>query len=273
MGELVVVDSRKAKERSPTFPFINLRDALDRAKQFYVEERRGSTAPEIAAAHWRYSPSSSGAQQTVSALKSYGLLADQGGGKERKIRLTEHALRIILDDRPDSPDRMRYMQEAALQPAVAAEVYRMWPNGLPSSATLNHFLVLDKKFTQQTALKVSKIIQQNHEFANLTERDPLSDNDEVESEESSEEERPVNQNRADAIAGAMLASRNVAAGVMRVGDRVGGAKQVGASIPVTKGCSMSITATGNVTQEGLEKLILYINLIKGSFPASDSEAE
>ncbi len=43
-------------------------------------------------------------------------------------------------------------------------------------------------------------------------------------------------------------------------------KQVGSEIPVTKNCSMSVMATGEVTQEGLEKLIQYINLIKGSFP-------
>lgn len=46
-------------------------------------------------------------------------------------------------------------------------------------------------------------------------------------------------------------------------------KQVGSAIPVTKNCSMSVIATGEVTQEGLEKLIQYLNLIKGSFPETD----
>lgn len=48
-----------------------------------------------------------------------------------------------------------------------------------------------------------------------------------------------------------------------------GGKQVGSSIPVTKNCAMSVVATGDVTQEGLEKLIQYLNLIKGSFPETD----
>ena len=49
-----------------------------------------------------------------------------------------------------------------------------------------------------------------------------------------------------------------------------GAKPVGASIPVTKHCSMSIMAVGDVTQKGLEQLISYLNLIKGSFPEDET---
>lgn len=43
-------------------------------------------------------------------------------------------------------------------------------------------------------------------------------------------------------------------------------KQVGASIPVSATCSMSIIADGEVTQDGLDKLKSYIDLIKSSFP-------
>jgi hypothetical protein len=41
---------------------------------------------------------------------------------------------------------------------------------------------------------------------------------------------------------------------------------VGSEIPVTPGCIMSIDAVGRVTQECIEKLIAYLQLIKGSFP-------
>jgi hypothetical protein len=53
---------------------------------------------------------------------------------------------------------------------------------------------------------------------------------------------------------------------------VASGKQVGAAIPVSPTCSMSIIADGEVTQDGLEKLILYIELIKGSFPKTSLEA-
>jgi GTP cyclohydrolase I len=46
---------------------------------------------------------------------------------------------------------------------------------------------------------------------------------------------------------------------------------VGSSIPVSKNCVMSITATGEVTQEGIKKLVEYLNLIKGSFPEAEDQ--
>jgi len=45
---------------------------------------------------------------------------------------------------------------------------------------------------------------------------------------------------------------------------------VGASIPVTQKCSMSVLAVGEVTQDGIEKLVAYLNLIKGSFPKDET---
>ena len=49
-------------------------------------------------------------------------------------------------------------------------------------------------------------------------------------------------------------------------------KQVGTSIPVTADCSISVIADGLITQDGLETLKKYIDLIKDSFPKSLHEA-
>ena len=156
-------ESRK-KERSPNFPFISLAAALERAAQFYEQEKRGSAPFSVAAEHWHYSPSSSGAMQTGAALKSYGLMVDEGGGVNRKLKLTELALRILLDQRPDSVEREQYKRQAALTPPVAAEIYEKWSDGLPSEATLNHYLVLELGFNQSTAVRSVRIIMENEEF-------------------------------------------------------------------------------------------------------------
>ena len=72
-------ESRK-KDRSPNFPFISLENAIARARAFYDEERKGAAPVTRAAIHWKYSPNSSGLIQTVAALKSYGLMSDEGSG-------------------------------------------------------------------------------------------------------------------------------------------------------------------------------------------------
>lgn len=153
-------DSRKVKDRSPRFPFITLEKALERAAQFFAEEKRGAAPFSSAAEHWNYSASSSGALQTVAALKSYGLLE----GTHKSIRLSELALRILLDKRPDSTERDALKRQAALNPEIATLIYEKWPDDLPSDATLNHFLVLELSFNEATAQRSVEIIKQNQLF-------------------------------------------------------------------------------------------------------------
>ena len=164
-GEMVEeLELRKTKERSPIFPFISLEQAIERARQFFAEEKRGSAPLPAVAKHWNYSQSSSGLVQTVSALKNYGLFSEEGSGSTKKFRLTELALRILLDTRPDDTERLQYMKQAALTPNIAAEIHEKWDGELPSDATLNHFLVLELGFSTQTSQKTLNIIKKNHEL-------------------------------------------------------------------------------------------------------------
>ena len=166
------MESKKARDRSPSFPFIDLEFAIERARQFYTEEKRGAAPYARAAMHWRYSPSSSGALQTAAALKSYGLMSDAG---QKRLQLTDLALRILLDVRPDSAERKAYIRQAAMTPAGANDVYSKWPEELPSEATLNHYLVLERKFNQLSAVKAAKILQQNQSFAGVIGLDKSSE--------------------------------------------------------------------------------------------------
>lgn len=43
-------------------------------------------------------------------------------------------------------------------------------------------------------------------------------------------------------------------------------RPLGNAIPVSKDCVMNVMAAGEVTQQGIEQLVAYLNLIKGSFP-------
>jgi hypothetical protein len=155
------IEPRRSKERSPNFPFIALEVALQRAQAVYSHERR-SSAPTVAIAkHWGYSEASSGFKQTLGALKNYGLLVDEPGPSGRMVRLSDLALRILLDTRPDSRERTEYLRQAALTPAVASEVFQRWPEGLPSDHTLTHFLMFERGFQDDTAVRAAKILRQN----------------------------------------------------------------------------------------------------------------
>jgi hypothetical protein len=244
--------AKKTKERSPNFPFINLENALERAKLFYQEERKGS-APFLAAArHWGYSPSSSGAMQTVAALKSYGLLTDEGSGAQRKVRLSDLAIRILLDLRPDTPDLGRLKRTAALSPPTAAEIYEKWPDGLPSDPTLHHFLTLERNFSQESAYRVCRIIKENEVFTGNCLSDSLSSTDKEEEDLGMQQ---TAQSQGDAIGGSSQKPK--------VGTRI-------ERIIDPEGLDILLQFSGEPTSDSYEFLRDYIDLrlkrIKGKNP-------
>lgn len=132
----------KKKVRSPSFPFLDLREATERARTLYGAERRNGVRPEIAAAHWGYSAKSSGAMQTIAALRSYGLLEGEG-----TVRLTDRAVRLLLDD-AGAPERAGLLREAALGPPVHARLWERYGADLPSDKSLRSFLVLELGFNE-----------------------------------------------------------------------------------------------------------------------------
>jgi hypothetical protein len=154
----------KKRERSPNYPFLSLPMALGRVQQMYAEEKRASIPPSVLARHWGYSPKSSGLVQSIAALKSYGLIEDDGRGADRRVRLTERALRIILDERPDSTEKAEYIRQAADSPPLMARLREAYPDELPSQAALHHFLIFDLKFGPEAAKAALRIITENQDF-------------------------------------------------------------------------------------------------------------
>ena len=135
----------KKKVRSPSFPFIGLREALDRARAFYEAEQRNAARPETAAAHWGYSPKSSGGKQTIAALRAFGLLEG-----DSLVKLSGRALRIVLDERGGSEERERLLQQAALMPPIHARLWERYGAELPSAQTLRLWLILDEGFNENS---------------------------------------------------------------------------------------------------------------------------
>ncbi|HUD13560.1 MAG TPA: hypothetical protein VMQ56_07880 [Terracidiphilus sp.] len=137
-----VSPSRK-RTRSPAYPFINLETAINRAKQFYDKEQRNAANISVATKHWGFVEASSNGWSTVAALISFGLMQDEGIGDRRIVRLTQSALRILLDARQDSAERAELLRVAALGPKIHRQLWKKWGAGLPSDAQLRHTLLFD----------------------------------------------------------------------------------------------------------------------------------
>jgi hypothetical protein len=157
----------KKKVRSPSFPFIGLREALDRARAFYEAEQRNAARPETAAAHWGYSPKSSGGKQTIAALRAFGLLEG-----DSLVKLSGRALRIVLDERGGSEERERLLQQAALMPPIHARLWERYGADLPSAQTLRLWLIVDEGFNENSVDDFLTEYRETLEYARLLQTGP-----------------------------------------------------------------------------------------------------
>lgn len=165
---------KSAKHRSPAYPGLDLKAAIERARSFYHHEKRSSANVAVAVQHWGYSPSSSGGRQTLAALISYGLLEDKGSGDQRSVTLSDLALRILLDDRPDSIERADAIRRAALLPKIHSELFSKWPNELPSNPNLRHYLLIEKKFNENSVDDFISQLRTTADFARIYSPHPAS---------------------------------------------------------------------------------------------------
>lgn len=158
---------RGAIHRSPSFPAIDLKSAIERARTFYFHEKRLPANVTVAAKHWGYSPQSSGGKLVLAALLSFGLMEDKGSGEQRQVKLTDLALRILLDERPGSLERREALQRSAFMPKIHAELFTKWDESLPSDPNLRHYLLIEKKFNENSINDFIKELRSTADFAGI----------------------------------------------------------------------------------------------------------
>ncbi len=159
--------ARPAQGRSPGYPYIPLEKALVRAQE--LKDAEGFYAVPISSAYkaWGISEKSSTSPLVIAALKHFGLLEYEGSGGARQCKLTDRAKRILLDVRPDSKERAQLIRDAALTPAAHQDVLKKYPSGLPSDATLQTYLVLERGFNETGAKSLISELRDTLGFAKV----------------------------------------------------------------------------------------------------------
>lgn len=188
MSDHPAESAKPKKERSPSFPFIPLRKAVERAQAMYDAHRREPTRIVALASTWDYAPKSSGLSQTIAALKQFGLVEDMGSGDDRKIKLSDRAHRILVDSREGA--RESALKEAATSPRLISEYLSLWLPERPSDAHCVSELQLDRGFSPDAAKLFLRVFDDTVRYASLENDDSLS---EVGQPEDAEVER-VNPN-------------------------------------------------------------------------------
>jgi hypothetical protein len=174
--------ARKQKGRSPRYPGIDLELALHRARQLWNEEAHYPTNVQVALRHWGYAPKSGGGAVALAALKSFGLLDDEGSGDARKVWLTTRAQDILMTD--DEAYREEAIREAALLPPAHQDLWDRYGPQLPSDQSLQLYLMRERGFTPSGASELASEYKRTISFARLTERGATVSPDGRQEEES-----------------------------------------------------------------------------------------
>lgn len=133
---------KRTRHRSPNYPMIGLRKAVERAGQLHAKYKRANVPIHLVQSEWGYKPYSSVGNQCVAAVKSYGLVDVEGDGKARKVRVSDAAYRIL----GKSPDCQDLLQKAALGPPIYAELWQKYEGeDFPDDSLIKHYLVWDRE--------------------------------------------------------------------------------------------------------------------------------
>lgn len=163
MNEKVETKEKVAKRkihRSPNYPSMGLKEALDKARLIYNAEKRTLGSVEVLQADMGYTVGTGPAGRAVSALKQYGLLDEKDG----QYRISDSAF-ALLELSHGSDEYRSALKEAALKPAMFSELLTKYAGNIPSDTNLRDFLLKVKKFNPVSVGDFIRIFRETVELA------------------------------------------------------------------------------------------------------------
>jgi hypothetical protein len=179
------------KGRSPSFPGISLKTAVERAQKIWDAYKQFPQPVKTYTDAWGYkSPKTGPASVTFAAMRKYGLVLVTGNGDDRTAKLTDLAVDIIM-----KPDPLPLLQHAALLPPIHKETWQRFGNDVPSAEALRYEFVRERGFTETGLTDFLREYRETIAFAQLSSsvtvdgEDPPVDPEEDDGSDSDEDDR------------------------------------------------------------------------------------
>jgi hypothetical protein len=162
------IDTKRPKQgRSPAYPGLSLKDAVAKADVLYRREGKYAAPMPSAFAAWGFSLKSSGGREARAALKYFGLITVDGDNETGKVKLTEDALRVLLDEREDQTEKHAILRRLALTPPIHAKLFQKFPDGIKSDASAAHDLVFEEGYNKSAAAELVAEFKETADYAGL----------------------------------------------------------------------------------------------------------
>jgi hypothetical protein len=170
MSEAQPTSPPKAKrERSPSFPFISLKVAVNRLAAFEDYFKRHAAPANKAGLAWGMKGESSQSAQTLAALKAFGLIDYSGSGDSLQASVTEEGRNFLRAQQEST--KLGILKRAALRPKSIAKYWQMWNVDRPPDPVCLDELVLKGGFTDGAAKLFLSVYDETIAFAGLSDSD------------------------------------------------------------------------------------------------------
>ena len=138
----------KIRLRSPAYPYLDLKDAVEKTEGFYNIQDLNRISAVVATKDIGYEAGSSRGWRALASLISFGLLDEEGVTDKREVWLSELGKEIFHYGSKDSDEAKKAIRVAALKPPIHAELWDLWSRSgqLPSDDHMKRFLVQNKAF-------------------------------------------------------------------------------------------------------------------------------
>lgn len=128
-----------ARARSPEYPAMGLKEAVERVKLVYEKDYQNKIPKAVIAVHMGYKGLNGTSLPAIAALSKYELL--EGRGDE--TRVSDLALAIIAHA-PGTPERIEAVRTAATKPELFAELAEKFPHRKSSDQAIRSYLLTQR---------------------------------------------------------------------------------------------------------------------------------
>lgn len=268
MAEAPVANVPKTtKDRSPSFPFIPLKTAVERLEAFDKKFGRHPVPASKAALAWDMKEKSSQGDQTLAALKSFGLIKYDGMGAARHASLTDEG-RNYLRAQQDSV-RKEILKVCALRPKIMRTFWASWNADRPPDEVALDKLILDNGFSEGGARNFLKVYDDTVSYAGLSSSDKVV----PEADENSAEDRVSGSNwTMDPDVAWPVPREKPPQPAHRKVEVMAGERELTTGL-LSKDASFRLIVSGNIGVKEIERLIKKLELDKEILADRDDEEE
>jgi hypothetical protein len=251
----------KKRHRSPSYPTVGLREALERTKKFYEMDGKAGAPPETAAKHIGFATAHGQAMSVLSALKKFGLIEDKHG----RIVPTQRALELLNLPEHD-PRRPEALRMAALAPPIYRKLLEKYREAgcLPHDDTLKGELVTYEDFNPNAVDAFIKDFRATLDFAGISDFSVIEYESEMHTEESEAPKTPIERVRL-----------NPSPAPVQIRTPMVSRPTENMFIwPLSKGITAQVSFSGGAVKAAhLELLAKYLDLAKLALEAEEEEPE